>query len=275
MAIAAPSTIILVLTAVFGAMAITSLVLAGLAYKKQSEPITIQGSPGPPGARGPQGPRGLPGEPLRLSRFDEPLHVENIDNSFDRITAHGEGWWDPYSGVGQIIITGEMQAKVPDSGSQLDFCRVHLPHRLHWVNWPGHPENEPHGDHYGQHGQNHHHHPRHFDDFGVDHFEIFSGTRSHHDLSFNLDVENFEVQAELAHDIHTGYEDTVLDFAVESASTDISTATGEPGFTWYEVVISLTPPDHCRRHDRRPRCCEDGCKQFCRWKKHKRCRDKT
>lgn len=259
---------VLTLVVLFSAVALTSLVLASFAYQtvseSQSQSRTVHGVEGPRGLPGPPGETGPPGAPYELATFNHDLAVENVNNMFDEIDAHAEGWWDPLSGVGQLVITGRMQAKTPASGqpNQLDRCRVHVPHREFWHwnrDWScggcvGRCElgrNCPRA--------------RTLEEFTVDHHETYSGSRSHVDVSFDLDVENFEVHAVDRGDTR-GFDhfDTVLEFTVDVAATDVSAATGDPGMTSYEVVLSLTPLQHCR--DR----CE---RRHCRWCRHRH-RDK-
>jgi hypothetical protein len=202
-----------------------------------------------------------------VPRFDHDVFVENVDRSFVEISAHVEGWWDAESGFGSLTITGEMQANVPTTGAQLDRCRVHIPHVDHWINLhrlglPGPglaPGLLPAQDMFAR-------------DWAIDHDEVYSGTRSHRDVSFSLQVENFEVRAERMHDLRFGHEDTILDFTVEATSTDVSAATGQPGFTTYEVVVSLLPRSMCGEHH----VCDCSCRErCCRRRKHRRHKSNT
>jgi hypothetical protein len=254
---------LLVVIILFSAVSLTSLVLASFAYQQTVQTTQnphVHGVEGPRGLPGPPGEVGPPGAPYELATFNHDLLVENVNSMFEEIDAHAEGWWDPLSGVGELVITGHMQAKTPAAGqpNQIDRCRVHVPHRQHWHwnrDWTC-------GGCVGRCEQGRNcPRARHLEEFTVDHHETYSGSRSHVDVSFDLDVENFEVHA-VDRD-RPGFEvfDTVLEFDVNVASTDVSLATGDPGMTSYEVVLSLTPLQHSRDRCERRHCrwCRDRC----------------
>jgi hypothetical protein len=250
---------LLVLIVLFSVVSIASLVLASFAYVQTTEPVHVHAVPGPTGLPGPPGETGPPGPPFELATFNHNLPVENVNNMFDQIDAHAEGWWDPLSGVGSLVITGRMQAKTPAVGqpNQLDRCRVHVPHREFW-HWNRDWEC---GGCVGRcTGGQACPRRRHIENFTVDHHEIYSGSRSHVDVSFDLDVENFEVHA-VDRERQGRDHDTVLEFTVDVSATDVSAATGDPGMTSYEVVLSLTPEnchrERCERRHCRARKCRE------------------